>query len=123
MEKGENEEETARREVFEETGLKNIVFYPKFRRVNVYSMMREHGPIERQVIFFLGESKNGDVVLSDEHNAFEWLTFEEAIHRVKFPALKAILFAAAKTLDPGFVFSLSKKTDEENRSNLKTERP
>ncbi|MFH0970666.1 MAG: NUDIX domain-containing protein [Candidatus Diapherotrites archaeon] len=123
MEKGENEEQTARREVFEETGLKNIVFYPKFRRVNVYTMMREHGPIERHVIFFLGETKSGDVKLSDEHNAFEWLGFEESIHRVKFPALKAIMFAAAKTIDPGFILTpQSKKNEDKNRSNLKTEK-
>ncbi len=116
MEKGESEEQTARREVFEETGLKNVIFYPRFRRVNIYTMMREQGLVERHVIFFLGESKNGDVVLSDEHSAFEWLSFEDAVQRVKFPALKAIMFAAAKTLDPSFTLP-NKKNPEGNRSD------
>jgi len=117
MEKGESEEQTARREVFEETGLKNVVFYPRFRRVNIYTMMREQGLVERHVIFFLGESKNGDVVLSDEHSAFEWLSFEDAVQRVKFPALKAIMFAAAKTLEPTFTLPPAKKNPEGNRSD------
>lgn len=120
MEKGENEEQTARREIFEETGLKNLVFHPTFRRVNKYTMMRENGPIERHVIFFLAESKSGDVVLSDEHSAFEWLSFESSIHRVHFPALKAILFWASKLLDPSFELTPVKKESEPNRSSLKT---
>ena len=116
MEKGETEEETARREIFEETGLKNLVFHPTFRKVNKYTMMREHGPIERHVIFFLAESKSGDVVLSDEHSAFEWLSFEASIHRVHFPALKAILFWASKILDPSFQLSPKKELEKRNRS-------
>lgn len=103
VERGETEEETARREVFEETGLKNIVFAPHFRKMNRYTMFRGPEEIERQVIFFLAESKSGDVVLSDEHSDFEWLSFDESIQRVRFPTLKAILLAAAKRLEPGFV--------------------
>ncbi|MEK6820894.1 MAG: hypothetical protein AABY11_00650, partial [archaeon] len=97
-------------------------FYPKFRRVNIYTMMREHGPCERHVIFFLGESRSGDVVLSNEHNAFEWLGFEEAIHRVKFPALKAIMYAAAKTLDPAFTLAPTPKKNDPPRASLKSEK-
>ncbi|MEK6902854.1 MAG: NUDIX domain-containing protein [archaeon] len=116
MEKGENEEQTARREIFEETGLKNLVFHPTFRKVNKYTMMRENGPIERHVIFFLAESKSGDVVLSEEHSAFEWLSFEASIHRVHFPALKAILFWASKILDPAFELTPSKKEPDSKKN-------
>lgn len=102
MEKGENEEQTARREAFEETGLKNLVLTPRFRKVNIYEMYRGPQKVERHVVFLLAESKNGEITLSDEHTAYEWLDFADAIHRVKFPALRSILGAAAQKLDPSF---------------------
>lgn len=111
MEKGENEEQTARREIFEETGLKNLVFLPRFRHVNKYIVFRGKKPLQRHVVFFLGETKSGDVVLSEEHSDFEWLDFRESIQRVKFPALKAILYLAAQRLEPGFTYEEPEKED------------
>lgn len=101
-EKGETEEETARREAFEETGLKNLVFVPRFKKINIYPMFRGTKRVERHVIFFLAESKAGEIVLSHEHTAYEWLDFENSIKRVRFPALKSILASAAQELDPSF---------------------
>ncbi|MBM3281901.1 MAG: NUDIX domain-containing protein [Candidatus Diapherotrites archaeon] len=102
VEKGETDEETARREAFEETGLKNLVFIPRFKRVNIYTMFRGTKKVERHVLFFLAESKSGEIVLSPEHTAYEWLDFHDAIKRVRFPALKSILAGAAQKLDPEF---------------------
>ena len=100
----ETEEETARREAFEETGLKNLVFVPRFRKVNIYPMFRGAKRVERHVIFFLAESKAGDITLSHEHTAFEWLDFDASIKRVRFPALKSILAAASQELEPSFTW-------------------
>lgn len=102
VEKGETDEETARREAFEETGLKNLVFVPRFKKINIYTMFRGVKKVERHVLFFLAESKTGDVVLSPEHTAYEWLDFHDSIKRVRFPALKSILAAAAQRLDSSF---------------------
>jgi 8-oxo-dGTP pyrophosphatase MutT (NUDIX family) len=107
VEKGETDEETARREAFEETGLKNLVFIPRFKRINIYTMFRGTKKVERHVLFFLAESKHGDVVLSPEHTSFEWLDFHDAIRRVRFPALKSILASAAQRLDPEFKWKVS----------------
>jgi 8-oxo-dGTP pyrophosphatase MutT (NUDIX family) len=102
VEKGETDEETARREAFEETGLKNLVFVPRFKKINIYAMFRGVKKVERHVLFFLAESKTGEVVLSPEHTAYEWLDFHDSIKRVRFPALKSILAAAAQKLDSTF---------------------
>lgn len=102
VENQETEEETARREIFEETGLSNLRFLPGFRQINHFSLYMNGKKISKEVVFFLAESKSGDVKLSEEHNAYEWLSFGEAIHRVKFRALKSILLNAAKTLNPKF---------------------
>ncbi len=109
VEKGETDEQTARREAFEETGIKNLVFVPHFKKVNIYPMYRGTKKVERHVLYFLAESKSGEVELSAEHIAYEWLDFTSAIHRVKFPALKSILSAAAQKLDPSFKWKPSEK--------------
>ena len=110
MEKGETEEETARREAYEETGLKNLVFLPGFRRVNIYPMFRGSRRVERHVIFFLTESKSGEIKLSHEHTTHEWLDFDTAIRRVRFSSLRAILAAAAQRVDPSFKWKASENT-------------
>ena len=51
VEEGENEEETAIREVFEETGISSIVI-PGFREKITYSPKEN---IEKDVIFFIGK--------------------------------------------------------------------
>ncbi len=120
VEKGETEEETARREAFEETGLKNLVFVPHFRKENIYPMFRGTKRVERHVLFFLAESKTGDIVLSHEHTAFEWLDFNDSIRRVRFPALKSILAAAAQRLDPSFKWKVNEDATKHffNTSNV-----
>lgn len=114
VEKGETDEETARREAFEETGLKNLVFVPRFKKINIYTMFRGTQKVERHVLFFLAESKTGDVVLSPEHTAYEWLDFHDSIRRVRFPALKSILAAAAQKLDPSFKWKPSEAMMKNN---------
>jgi 8-oxo-dGTP pyrophosphatase MutT (NUDIX family) len=102
-EKKETEHQAARREVFEETQLKNLRFFPRFRATNKYSIFHQGNKIPKEDIFFLAESTEGDVVLSDEHIEFEWLNFEESIERIKFKNLKTVLIKAAQRLDPEFV--------------------
>jgi 8-oxo-dGTP pyrophosphatase MutT (NUDIX family) len=105
VENEETEEETARREIFEETGLSNLRFLPGFRQINHFSLYLGGKKVSKEVVFFLAESKSGNVTLSNEHSAYEWLGFEDAIHRVKFRALKSILVNAAKTLDSKFTLT------------------
>ena len=106
-EKGETEEETARREIFEETGLSNLRFLPGFRQINHFSLYLDGKKVSKEVVFFLAESRAGEVKLSPEHVAYEWLSFEDTIHRVKFRALKSILVHAAKTLQTRFHLPIS----------------
>lgn len=78
LEPGESNEMAAIREIHEETGLvveldKNFehkLFY-KFRS-------REGELVSKQVTFFAARAQTKDVVLSDEHTAYQWLSYEEA---------------------------------------------
>jgi len=76
MKPGETAEESAEREVLEETG----IALSELRLVGTY-WFRPKGIL---MIAFIGRAKNTDFRLSCEVNGAEWATAEEALHKV-FP--------------------------------------
>ncbi len=104
MEKGESGIETAKREVWEETGLFNLAFLPKFKVAERY-FCRGTKPenlgrfIFKTVIFYLAQTENKEVKISDEHIDYEWLSFEQARERMKmFKDSQKVLIKADKFL-------------------------
>ncbi len=91
VEKGETEEQAAKREIFEESGLLVDGFLSGFRREIEYHYRRSDGLSHKRVIFFLAESKRLDVKISHEHSGFEWLTFEQALRRLTFDNARNVL--------------------------------
>lgn len=83
IETREEEETAAKREVFEETGLKEIKIIPGFKEKEHYFYRMNNELISKDVVFFLAETKNEKVKISKEHVGFEWLTSEEAVKKVK----------------------------------------
>lgn len=87
LESGETEEEAAFRELEEETGIKDITMIKGFRDQYDYDFdsvidgkVREK--IFKTAVFFLGEVKNKDVKISDEHTDHGWFDFETAGQRL-----------------------------------------
>jgi|SRR3989344_3077707 len=84
METGERSWETAFREVEEETGLKaadlkiqdNFKVFEKFPYNRRGEKTTEK--IFKIVIFYLAETKQSQVVLSDEHAGYGWFSYNEA---------------------------------------------
>ena len=75
MEIGENERQTALREVREETGLA-VKLYKGYRQVSDYSPF---GNIKKRVIFFLAETRSDKVrIQRSEIENYVWVTFEQA---------------------------------------------
>jgi len=91
IETGEKEIETARREVEEETGLKDIEFVEGFREVIKYFFRFQNKNILKFVTFYLAETKAKDVKVSDEHLSYAWLLHEDALSRLTFKNAKEIL--------------------------------
>ena len=91
VEKGESEEQAAKREIWEETGLRINNFLPNFRRVIEYHYRRSKGLSHKQVIFFLAHSDKTDVKISYEHSGYEWLSFEQSLGRLTFDNARNIL--------------------------------
>ncbi len=91
IEKGEKIEETVKREVEEETGLKDIKLIEGFKEWIKYFFKFKEKNIFKIVTFFLAETKTKEVKVSFEHIGFKWLPYEEAIEKLTFKNAKEIL--------------------------------
>lgn len=91
IEKDEDEVKTVRREVKEETGLKDIQFIEDFKETIKYFFKAEGKTVLKFVTFYLAETKNKEVKISQEHIGFKWLSFEQALEQLTFKNAKEIL--------------------------------
>jgi len=101
IEKGEEPLDTVRREVEEETGIKNIEIIPGFKREIEYYYRRSGELVHKQVIYLLAKTTTRAVTLSAEHQNYAWLDFEKSVDRVTYRNSKTILREAAKFLGEG----------------------
>ncbi len=101
IEKGEKPEDTVRREVEEETGIKDIKILPGFKEYIKYFFRRNYGLKKEEkkkapwvfkiVEFYLAETKTKEIKLSFEHKDFKWLSFQDALRQLTFKNAKDIL--------------------------------
>lgn len=98
MEQGENETDTLRREIEEETGLKDLVIMPNFRKEIRYFFHLQDRTIFKKVIFYLVKVQEQKIQLSHEHIGYKWLSFKEALKQLSFYGPKKVLKRANKYL-------------------------
>ncbi len=89
---GEDEQKTARREIEEETGLKNLKIIPGFREYSRFFFRRTYGLsgqakkkapwVFKLVVLYLAETKTGDIKISKEHQGYAWMLYEDAVKKV-----------------------------------------
>lgn len=88
VEVGETKEETAIREVLEETGM-HITLLSGFATKSDYKIQ---GRIEKSVTIFLGQTTDTDTVIQQEEiEDFIWMNYENALNFLKFENDKVIL--------------------------------
>ncbi len=111
IEKGESELAAAKREVWEETGIKKIKILSGFKGVEKYyyrlakdltRVFRRHKKIFKTVFFYLAQVRACRVNISREHQAFAWYGFDEARRKLRYQASKDILIKADKFLHDYF---------------------
>ena len=97
VEKGEDELQTALRELKEETGIDNVKIIDDFNHLISYNFLRGGDTILKEVVFFLGITNQEKVSISSEHQNYAWLQYESAYERLTYDNAK-------KTLKEAFVF-------------------
>lgn len=82
IEAGENEEQTAKREIFEEVGIK-ADFKKGFKEIISYKI--DDTPINKEVVFFLAEISNETKINIDKNevNKYEFMNYEKARNVLK----------------------------------------
>lgn len=96
IEEGENYEQTVKREVEEETGLKDIEIIPGFKEHIKYFFRekrdkKDSGWIFKLVTFFVAQTKSKDVKISAEHIGFDWLELDQAVKKTTYKNSKELL--------------------------------
>lgn len=114
IEEGESNEETVRREIEEETGIKDLKIVPGFKEYAKYFFKKSYGLegearkkapwVFKLVVFYLGQTNTQLVKISKEHKGFAWLPYEQAVKKVTYKNAKSMLARAHEHLMK-YVFS------------------
>jgi len=98
IESGEDPEETAKRELQEETGISEMRLVDGYRQTLRYFFRQKGIGIFKVVIFFLAETTQSEVTLSAEHVGFDWLPYDAALARLTFKNSRDLLVKAHEHL-------------------------
>ena len=98
IEANEKDLETVKREIQEETGIKDIEILKDFKEEIHYYYKFEGELITKTVIFYLAKTDEGKVKLSFEHIGFIWLPYDKALDKLTFKNAKEILKKANEFL-------------------------
>ena|SRR3989344_3394019 len=95
---GEMPEQTAIREIKEETGIDILEFSEGFREKVKWFYRKEGMLVNKEATYFLAETQNKDVKISSEHDSFKWCSYEDALKIIKFKNTKEVLKKANEFL-------------------------
>jgi len=117
VEDNETEKDTMRREIEEETGISHLRLIDNFRETLRFSY-KAHGQeliertreknciyIHKKAVFYLAEALDEDIVISHEHQMFQWLAFEEGYKKLTFQNAKNMLASAHKHLEKNSILN------------------
>ncbi|MFA5108813.1 MAG: bis(5'-nucleosyl)-tetraphosphatase [Candidatus Micrarchaeia archaeon] len=100
VEEGETEEQTARRELKEETGITQVVILPGFRYEYAYQFGGKIGRSKsKRVTFMIARTSQIATRLSHEHKGARWVPYDRALKMVTFENAQAMLKNAEEYLE------------------------
>lgn len=95
---GESFEQTARREIFEETGIKHIDLDSNHKFEFDYLCKYDDIQYHKFATLFLAKTEEKEVVLSHEHLDFGWFDFEAAIEKLSYENNREVLREANEAI-------------------------
>lgn len=96
VEAGETEEQAARRETKEETGITRVAIHDGFLHTYTYRYRRERILMEKTVTYFVASTPQRRIHISHEHRGFVWLPYEKARERVTYDNARDLLDRAER---------------------------
>lgn len=102
-EKRESPEQTAKRELREETGLSIIRFFSPSPIEERYTFSLEEETIEKTVFYYLAEVQGKEKLQEKEISDGAWLNFHEAKKRITFREGRRVCEEAEKMLREYFI--------------------
>ena len=91
IEEGEEEEETVKRELFEETGINNLEIHQGFNEKAEYNYYKKNNKVHKIVSYYLAETNQKQVKLTFEHLDHKWSNYEGLMKLITFENSKEIL--------------------------------
>jgi 8-oxo-dGTP pyrophosphatase MutT (NUDIX family) len=101
---GETDEQTLRREAVEETSINDLEIIDGFKEIHKYFFKQYKEKMTKEdlkkgkpvwvfklVNFYLAETKTKEIKISDEHQDYKWLEYDEALKLVTFKNAKELL--------------------------------
>lgn len=99
VESDENLQETALRELEEETGIKNVKIINGFREDYSYDFYHDGSRIDKKVHLYICKVFDKSVELSNEHTDYQWRDFEQAKNTLTHESTVDILKKSHNYLD------------------------
>jgi 8-oxo-dGTP pyrophosphatase MutT (NUDIX family) len=91
-------QQTALRELEEETGISEVEMLEDWRMRTFYTFNLKGRKVEKEVFWFIGETEEYDIRLSHEHRNFMWLEWDDAENQLDFDQSKEVLRGARAQL-------------------------
>ena len=91
IEEGEKEKETVKRELFEETGINSLQIHQGFNEKVEYNYYKKDRKVHKIVSYYLAETDQKEIKLSDEHLDSKWSDYEDLMKLITFENSREIL--------------------------------
>ena len=96
----ETDQDTLKREIFEETGITSFNILNYLGKIK-YKIMKAGFQLQKEVRFYYVTTDNNRIVLSDEHVDYIWVYYEQAKELLTFVQSKLIL---EKVMEYGLLY-------------------
>lgn len=83
--------EAAKREIQEETGLKDFHIYTDFKETIKFSFELNRKIIDKTVTYFIAKANSETIMLSEEHTNWKLLSYNECINKLEKDNQKELL--------------------------------
>ena len=91
IEEGEKEEETVKRELFEETGIDSLQIHQEFNEKVEHNYYKKNRKVHKIVSYYLAETDQKEIKLSFEHLDYKWSDYEDLMKLITFENSREIL--------------------------------